>query len=106
MEHQSGLAASASGTGVRDETVSNRVIAAVAEATGVDPLELDPLYNVVDPDALNAIFSPANGRQGADAKLRFTMEGCAVVVRGDGDVVVTPPADREDADRTTVHGAE
>lgn len=106
MEHQSGLATTTSGTGVLDETVSDRVIAAVAEATGVDPLELDPLYNVVDPDALNAIFSPANGRQGADAELRFTMEGCEVVVRDGGDVVVTPPSDREDADRSTVRGAE
>lgn len=106
MESQSGLAATASETDLRDEAVSERVIDAVSEATGVGPLELDPLYNVIDPDALNAIFSPVNGPQPTDAELRFTMEGCEVLVEGDGNVDVTPLADRDGPDQTTVQGAE
>lgn len=106
MESQPGLATTESATGVQDETVSDRVIDGVSEATGLGPLELNPLYDVIDPDALNAIFSPANGRQPTDAELRFTMEGCEVLVEGDGNVVVTPPADRDEPDQTTVQGAE
>lgn len=103
MDHQSGLAADAAGTGVRTETVSERVITAVSEATGTDPLELEPLYNVVDPDALNAIFS----RDGStDTELQFTMAGCEVVVRGEGNVVVTPPAERTDGDLTAARRTE
>lgn len=103
MEHQSGLAAEAAGTGVRSETVSERVITAVSEATGTDPLELEPLYDVLDPDALNAIFA---GGASADTELRFAMAGCEVVVRGEGNVVVTPPADRTESDASAIRRTE
>lgn len=103
MDHQSGLAAEATATGVRNETVSERVIDAVSEATGTDPLELEPLYNVVDPDALNAIFG---GSVSTDTELRFTMADCEVVVRGEGNVAVTPPGDRPEGDATAVRRTE
>lgn len=37
--------------------VSLRVIQAVAERENTDPTDLEPLHNVVDPDALDALFS-------------------------------------------------
>lgn len=69
---------------------------AVARATGVDPAALPPLYDVVDPDALDALFAPtvgdADGRSGIH--VRFTYVGLDVVVRGDGEVDVhRPPSD-------------
>lgn len=106
MDHQSGLAAGATETDVREETVSERVIDAVSEATGTDPVELEPLYNVVDPDALNAIFASGGAGESSDTELRFTMAGCDVLVRDGGNVVVTPPADRDDVSRTTVRNVE
>lgn len=63
---------------------------AVAEAKNVDPLELEPLNDVIDPDALDKIFQP--GESLMSGELRFTMADCQVVVRGDGEVAVTPPA--------------
>lgn len=39
------------------------IVEAVAEAEGVDPGEIsDPLYEVVDPDALAALFTGGSGR--------------------------------------------
>ncbi|ADD07241.1 uncharacterized protein Nmag_3699 (plasmid) [Natrialba magadii ATCC 43099] len=39
------------------EQVSHRVVETVAEADGIDPTEVKPpLYNVVDPTALNRLF--------------------------------------------------
>ena len=64
---------------------SLRVVDALAEATDTDPLELEPLYNVVDPEALDRLF-----RADADipASVRFEYEGHTVEVRSDGTVVV------------------
>lgn len=61
----------------------------VAAATGTPPTDLDPpLYEVVDPDAIERLFrGPADG---ADARLVFTYAGCRVVVEGTGAVTATP----------------
>lgn len=73
----------------RSGEVSETVVTAVAEAKGVDPLDLNPLYNVVDPDALNSMFRPTVGSPPSSMELQFSMAGCQVVVHGDGEVVVT-----------------
>lgn len=72
--------------------ISDTVVTTVAAATGVDPLELDPLYTVVDPDALDRIFQPSIGSPPTDLELRFSMAGCQVTVHADGEVAVTPPS--------------
>ncbi|THE65921.1 hypothetical protein D8Y22_05205 [Salinadaptatus halalkaliphilus] len=38
------------------DTVCERIVTAVAELEDVDPVELPPLFDVVDPDALSTIF--------------------------------------------------
>ena len=70
--------------------ICETVVAAVAEATGVGPLELEPLYTVVDPDALNRLFAPSSSTRSPFVEIRFSMAGCEVVVHCDGEVVVTP----------------
>jgi len=39
------------------ETPAEAVVAAVADVTGRSPLDLDPLYDAIDPDTLNTLFS-------------------------------------------------
>lgn len=72
--------------------ITDTLVATVAEAKGVDPLDLEPLYESVDPDALNAMFHPSGTPPSASMEIRFSMADCDVVVRGDGEVVVTPVA--------------
>lgn len=55
----------------------NAVIEAVAEVTDSDPLDLPPLYEAVDPDALNSLF---NGSETSN-QVRFQYAGFEVVVR-------------------------
>ena len=84
-------------TGDASETdVSQTVVMAVADAKGVDPLDLDPLYTAVDPDALNKMFRPVTGHASSEMNLSFSMADCQVDVHGDGDVVVTPQAARDE----------
>jgi len=95
METTQEPAAEKSGDGRRRERASENVIDAVAAATGLDPLGMEPLYSVVDPDALDALFGQS-GESAAALTLHFTMEGCEVVVHGDGEVLVVPPLELED----------
>lgn len=76
--------------------MSEAVIAAVADAKGVDPLDLDPLYTELDPDALDNLFRPTFGSPPTSMELRFSIDECQVVVHGDGEIVVTPPAQRRE----------
>ena len=70
--------------------VSETVITAVAAANGVDETDIEPLYTVIDPDALNDLFKPqANGRSRTNGQVSFTMAGCEVVIDGHGAVEVT-----------------
>ncbi|SEV95583.1 HalOD1 output domain-containing protein [Natrinema salifodinae] len=77
------------------QSVSFDVIAAVAEREGVDPTELEPpeyqaLYDVVNPEALDALFSNrVNGRQRPTGHVEFPFCGYHVVVTSDGDVEVS-----------------
>jgi len=63
------------------------VVSAVAEAEGVDPVDLPPLYNVTDPEALNALFTSDSG---GVSTVEFEYAGYSVVVRGEGTVEVRP----------------
>lgn len=68
----------------RTETAGMAVISTVATRSDTDPAELDPLWNVVNPDALDALFQP-----GAVGQVAFTYSGYEVVVHSDGDIGVT-----------------
>lgn len=80
--------------GGTDEVVGFRIVAAVADRLGAEPLEIAPLGSAVDPEFLDEYVS--NGAIDDDSELRFDYAGCEVVVRGDGDVRVT---DADDATR-------
>jgi len=67
------------------DNVTNEVIKTVAEVKDVDPLEVTPpLYEVVDPDALESLF--ANDR--TLGKVIFNYSGCEVSVFSDGYIMV------------------
>jgi hypothetical protein len=66
---------------------SSAALAAIAAKRGCDPTELEtPLYDGVDPDALDALL----GRDDAnhDVYVGFTLDGNGVQVHGDGTVYI------------------
>ena len=69
--------------------VSQQITHTVAETTNTDPLELDPLFNTIDPESLNALFEPTKtGSQRATGSVAFEYAGCGVTVFADGTVDV------------------
>lgn len=62
------------------------IVETVAAAEGVDATDLEPpLYEVIDPDAITALFSPPN----AEGHLTFLYRGHEVAVDADGQVTLT-----------------
>jgi hypothetical protein len=83
-------------SGDAGEPPSRRVVGAISEATGRDPLELPPLAETIDPDALDALFSgglqsDGSGSPTTDGQVAFRFAGCEVVVHADGRTVVSCP---------------
>lgn len=64
-------------------TVSVRVVQNVANTTDSDPLELPPLYDAVDPDALDTLV----GRM-SDGVVSFTYAGHVVTVTSEGSITL------------------
>jgi Halobacterial output domain 1 len=76
------------------DSISVRVIDAVVETIGTDTTEIDPLYDYIDPDALNDLFkSSENGQHHRGGRVEFQMEDHLIRISSDGDIEVRPVAD-------------
>jgi len=64
-----------------EEAPSDAVVLTVAAVTGTPPTELDPLYEYVDPDCLDAVMgSVAGGSTTSTPVINFRYERCLVTV--------------------------
>ena len=78
---------------------SERVVRAVSRATGHDPLELPPLFESIDPDALDASIGAM-----ADGEISFRFAGHDVTVDSDGTVDLSEQASGEPAADSAASG--
>ena len=74
----------------QSERMVSAIISGVAACTGRGVTDLPPLYNVVDPEALNQVLrSPLGSRcRSNDERIVFTYAGCEVVVNGNDELTV------------------
>lgn len=72
------------------ESACEAVVRLVASHHDEEPMALEPpLYEVIDPDALDALFVDASGRwTRPSSRIEFPYCDCRVEVHGDGRVVV------------------
>ena len=68
-----------------DDAPSRCIVEAVAWTKGVEPNTLDPLYDVIDLDALNEL---TQSDKKAEPTITFTYEGCEVQVDSKDTVIV------------------
>jgi hypothetical protein len=76
------------------------IIAAIARHEGVDVTEIEPpayepLYSVVNPEALDTLFRTPSDADGVDAYVSLEYAGYDVTVYSDGRVDVTDPSTDE-----------
>ncbi|WP_321112300.1 HalOD1 output domain-containing protein [Halorussus salinisoli] len=72
--------------------ISEKVIAEIADRKKVKSTELrPPLYETIDLEALDALFSPGHdgGVRDCDGHVEFTYDSYRVRVESDGSVVVS-----------------
>lgn len=65
---------------------------AVADVIERDPEAIEPLYNTIDPEALERLFaSTAVPAEGSGGRVTFPLEGCEVTVYANGQLEVVGP---------------
>lgn len=62
------------------------VVSAVADIEDSDPVDLPPLYDAINPEALNDLFTSRS--ESAVDQITFKYAGYSIVVRGNGEVEV------------------
>jgi hypothetical protein len=81
---------------------SMAVVSALSEAMDVDPIDLEPLHESVDIDALDAPVR-VRGTMSGDIHVSFTHEGWVMAVSSYGVIAVTPPEhERTDGQSTGI----
>ena len=73
------------------ERPSQSVVELVSEVTETDTCALSPLFEVIDPDALDELFDRGSNpdRRPRSGYVKFQFDGCDVTVHADGRTVVS-----------------
>lgn len=69
-----------------EDEIQARIVERVAEVAGVEPTDLEPLYQAVDPDALDRLVRGSAGFRAAS----FVYAGHHVRLFADGQLTVNP----------------
>lgn len=78
-----------------DEAVSDAVVGAASAVDGRQPSALAPLADVLDPDALDALFTvKANGEPRIGGRVSFVYNHCRVAV-DNGEFLTIDPLETE-----------
>jgi hypothetical protein len=68
--------------------LSERVVSKVAVREGVSEEELPPLYDSIEPDALEELFHHTNTRTATDLLVQFSYVGYTVTIRKPGAISI------------------
>jgi hypothetical protein len=69
------------------EQPTEAIVTALSLATGCDPLDIEPLHERIDGDALNSLLTPSGDNQ-TNLRISFLYDGYTVIVTGNGEVTV------------------
>lgn len=72
---------------VQSVVTSETVVDKIASREDTEPTELMPLYDAIDPDALDTLVESAN-RNGSAFEIEFTYHGYEVIVTDQGIVKI------------------
>ena len=73
-----------------DESPSHGVVRAISAVKGIDPTDVDPLYDSIDPNALDAIFGGTTEARESDIRVSFRVDDLEIEVSEDRRVTVRP----------------
>lgn len=70
------------------EPLSSTILTALADVKNVEPTELEPLYEHIDPDALESLFDPDGDGLRTDGHVSFSFADHYVTIHGHGEYAV------------------
>jgi len=73
-----------------DESPSHGVIRAIAAVKGIEPIDVDSLYDFIDPDALDAMFDDTAGPRESNVRVSFWIDDLEIEVSEERRVTVRP----------------
>ena len=79
-------------------SVTEAIVDAVSDAEDCDPLELPPLWNVIDPEALDGLFAPTRRGRPRAGRVAFAYAGYEVSVAVDTEATATVSLERLEGD--------
>ncbi len=68
---------------------SMAIVETIAAVAACRPTDVNPLFEVTDPDAIDALVTPARKVLDGDVSVSFRFDAHEVTVRGDGTVSVS-----------------
>lgn len=71
-----------------DGELTGRIVSKVGDREGVPEEELPPLYDVIEPEALEKLVDHTRKTSGADLRVQFRYAGYTVVIGDSGDITV------------------
>ncbi|WP_227380251.1 HalOD1 output domain-containing protein [Haladaptatus halobius] len=77
------------------DELTTSITRSVSAVTGDPPQEFGPLYDVIDPDALEDLFDKfrRNAPDHGGVYVTFKFASCEIAVSWDGEIQITPPQD-------------
>ena len=80
----------------QSERMVSTIVSGVVACTDRGVTDLPPLYNVVDPEALEQVFTspPGSRRRSNDERIVFTYAGCEIVIDGGDELTVRSHKDQ------------
>ena len=70
------------------EPLNSTILTALADVKDVEPTELEPLYEHIDPDALESLFDPDGDGLRTDGHVSFSFADHYVTIHGHGEYAV------------------
>lgn len=74
-------------------SVTTAIVSAITDARECDFDSLDPVYEAIDLEAFDRLYTNSSELSQADLQITFTVADCKVILYGDGRIVTVPVVD-------------
>jgi hypothetical protein len=71
------------------DSLTNTIVSTVAELSGTDAIDVERLYDRIDPESLESLFAPTSGAAARNTgQVSFRLDAYEITVHATGDIVV------------------
>ncbi|WP_222919883.1 HalOD1 output domain-containing protein [Natrinema sp. SYSU A 869] len=72
-----------------NDSLTTTIVSTIAALSNSDPIEVDRLYDQIDPESLETLFAPTSGAAARNTgQVSFRLDAYTITVHATGDIVV------------------